>query len=91
MLIDLNPRTLFSSHGPPITDPITKLQETIGHRLWREEKVLEAWNNGLRDPLQMLPAVYADVAPAAYPLAERQLIAHLDRLRRLGRIERESV
>jgi hypothetical protein len=34
----------------------------------------------------MLPAVYDDVPQEAWPLAERQILAHLERLRRAGRI-----
>ena len=32
----------------------------------------------------MLPTVYDDVPPQAWPLAERQILAHLDRLRKQG-------
>ncbi|HEY8020778.1 MAG TPA: hypothetical protein VIH93_06740 [Thermoanaerobaculia bacterium] len=34
----------------------------------------------------MLPRVYDDVPEQAYPLAERQVLAHLERLRRAGKI-----
>ena len=34
----------------------------------------------------LVPDVYADVAPALFPLAERSLIAHLVKLEKDGRI-----
>ncbi|HEX3553295.1 MAG TPA: MBL fold metallo-hydrolase [Thermoanaerobaculia bacterium] len=86
-LADLHPRTLFPAHGPAIQNAVAKLREYIEHRLWREEKVAAAWDQGLRTPGEMLPTVYEDVPKEAYPLAERQILAHLARLRKAGRIE----
>lgn len=83
---DLGPRTLLPAHGPAIRDGIAKLDETIAHRLAREEKVLAAWNAGTREPGEMVALVYEDTPQAAKPLAERQISAHLERLRKLGRI-----
>ncbi len=86
-LADLNPHTLFPAHGPAIQNAVAKLREYIEHRLWREEKVAAAWSQGLRTPGEMLSTVYEDVPKEAYPLAERQILAHLARLRKGGRIE----
>jgi ribonuclease/clavin/mitogillin len=86
-LAALRPATLFPGHGPVIKNAAAKLREYIDHRLWREERILEAWDAGLRQPSEMLPKVYDDVPPQAWPIAERQILAHLERLRRHGRIE----
>jgi glyoxylase-like metal-dependent hydrolase (beta-lactamase superfamily II)/8-oxo-dGTP pyrophosphatase MutT (NUDIX family) len=86
-LASLRPRTLFPGHGPVLKNAVAKLREYIDHRLWREGKVLEAWNSGRRQPSEMLPTVYDDTPKEAWPLAERQILAHLERLRRAGRIE----
>jgi glyoxylase-like metal-dependent hydrolase (beta-lactamase superfamily II)/8-oxo-dGTP pyrophosphatase MutT (NUDIX family) len=86
-LLLLAPSTLFPAHGPPILDAAGKLREYLDHRRWREERVLEAWNAGLREPEAMLPTVYDDAPREAWPLAARQIEAHLRRLRRAGRIE----
>jgi len=79
-------RTLFPSHGAPIVDVAGKLDEYLTHRLERERQVLEGWRSGLRAPREFLPAVYPEVPAPARPLAERQIVAHLERLRRLGEI-----
>jgi glyoxylase-like metal-dependent hydrolase (beta-lactamase superfamily II)/8-oxo-dGTP pyrophosphatase MutT (NUDIX family) len=82
----LRPNTLFPGHGPAIVNGLKKLREYADHRLWREGKVLDAWNEGLREPSEMLPKVYADTPKEAWPLAERQILAHLERLRKDKRI-----
>lgn len=86
-LIAVGPRTLFPGHGPPAAGAVTKLRELIEHRLWRERRILEAWRDGVREPEAMLPRVYDDVPEAAWPLAARQIVAHLERLRRRGLIQ----
>jgi glyoxylase-like metal-dependent hydrolase (beta-lactamase superfamily II)/8-oxo-dGTP pyrophosphatase MutT (NUDIX family) len=85
-LADLAPRTLFPAHGPAIKNAVAKLREYADHRLWREERVAAAWGKGLRTPGEMLSTVYDDVPKEAHPLAERQILAHLERLRRKGKI-----
>jgi glyoxylase-like metal-dependent hydrolase (beta-lactamase superfamily II) len=82
----LEPRTLFPAHGPAVKDAVAKLREYVRHRLWREERILQAWSDGRRQPGEMLPTVYDDVPKEAHPLAERQILAHIERLRRAGRL-----
>lgn len=80
-------RTLFPAHGAPILDVDAKLDEYLAHRLERESQVLEHWRAGLRTPEELVPAVYPEVVDAVRPLAARQIVAHLERLRRRGEIE----
>jgi ribonuclease/clavin/mitogillin len=88
-LASLRPGALFPGHGPVIKNGVAKLREYIDHRRWREESILEAWNAGQRTPAEMLPTVYEDVPPQAWPIAERQILAHMDRLRKHGRLGEE--
>ncbi|MCB9377166.1 MAG: MBL fold metallo-hydrolase [Holophagales bacterium] len=81
-------RTLFPAHGAAILDVDGKLAEYLEHRLAREAQVLELWRAGTREPGEMLAAVYPEVPPAILPLAERQILAHLERLRALGALSR---
>jgi glyoxylase-like metal-dependent hydrolase (beta-lactamase superfamily II) len=85
-LRELAPRTLFVSHGAPFLDSVTKLTEYRNHRLAREAQVLECWEDGVREPRDMIARVYPEIAPAVAPLAERQILAHLVRLENLGRL-----
>jgi len=85
-LRELAPRTLFVSHGAPFLDSVTKLTEYRDHRLEREAQILACWEAGVREPRAMIPRLYPEIVPAVQPLAERQILAHLVRLERLGRI-----
>jgi ribonuclease/clavin/mitogillin len=80
-------RTLFPAHGAPILEVDAKLEEYVAHRLAREGQVLSCWRSGAREPSAMIATVYRDVPAAVHPLAERQIVAHLERLRRRGAIE----
>ncbi len=82
----LGPLTLFPAHGAPAKDGPATLEQLIRHRLWREERILEAWQAGVREVEALVERVYEEVPPPARPLAARQVTAHLERLRRAGRI-----
>jgi hypothetical protein len=85
-LASLRPATLFPSHGPVVRNAVATLRQLVDHRLWREDRVLAAWNEGRRTPEEMLSSVYDDAPKEAWPLARRQIVAHLERLRRHGTI-----
>ncbi|HSL81202.1 MAG TPA: MBL fold metallo-hydrolase [Thermoanaerobaculia bacterium] len=84
-------RTLFPGHGPAIVRPEAALRELVEHRLRREARVLEAWRSGVRRPAEMLPTVYDDAPREAWPLAERQILAHLRRLAQAGAIDAAEI
>ncbi len=86
-VIALEPEILFPAHGPPVRGAVGRLEKLKRHRLEREDQVLEAWRSGLRTPGEMVGGVYAEVPREVHPIAERQILAHLDRLRRHGRID----
>jgi glyoxylase-like metal-dependent hydrolase (beta-lactamase superfamily II)/8-oxo-dGTP pyrophosphatase MutT (NUDIX family) len=86
-ILELAPRTLFPGHGPTFHDATSKLLEYREHRRWREERIFRAWCRGRREVDEMLLEVYDDVPPEAHPLAKRQIVAHLERLAALGRLD----
>ena len=77
---------LFPAHGPVMANAKGKIQEYLDHRMERERKILAAWEGGHREPDAIVRAVYTDVAPAMYGLAERSVVAHLEKLREERRI-----
>jgi len=85
-MAELDPAVLLPSHGSMIANARERLLALHKHRLRREKQVLDAWNQGLRDPVEILPAVYTDIAAHEYPLAERQIAAQIARLQALGQI-----
>ncbi len=82
----LEPELLFPAHGPPVRGAVSRLNKLKRHRLEREQQVLDAWRGGARQPSDMVASIYADVPKIVHPIAERQILAHLERLRRHGQI-----
>jgi endoribonuclease LACTB2 len=77
---------IFGGHGPAIANPQTKLDEYISHRLEREQKILEAVRAGTTTPADIVARVYTDVSPKAHAMAERAVLAHLEKLEADGHI-----
>ena len=75
--------TLLPAHGPAIPDGPGKLREYIAHRTMREARVVAALVSHADASVdELVPEVYADTPKVLWPLAERSLRAHLDKLAR---------
>ena len=77
---------LFGGHGPAVATPYQKIDEYISHRLERERNILEAVRAGATDPKEIVAQVYTDVSPKAHAMAERAVLAHLEKLREDGAV-----
>jgi ribonuclease/clavin/mitogillin len=75
-----NLSVIFGGHGPAIANPHARLAEYISHRLDREGKILQAVREGASSPKDIVAVVYTDVSPKAHALAERAVLAHLEKL-----------
>ena len=75
-----NLTVLFGAHGPAVGGPRAKIEEYIAHRLERETKILAAVRAGFASPREIVARVYTDVHPKAHALAERAVVAHLEKL-----------
>ena len=75
-----NLSVIFGGHGPAIANPYRKIDEYISHRLDREQKILEAVRQGAAAPKDIVVQVYTDVSPKAHVMAERAVLAHLEKL-----------
>ncbi len=81
-----NLAVLLGGHGPAIATPYQKIDEYISHRLEREQNILEAFRAGATTPQEIVARVYTDVSPKAHAMAERAVLAHLEKLRDEGRL-----
>ena len=81
---------LFGGHGPAVANPHEKIDEYIAHRLQREELILAAVREGAATPKEIVVRVYTDVSPKAHALAERAVLAHLEKLDADGLVARTS-
>ncbi len=75
-----NLTVLFGAHGPPIGSARAKIEEYITHRLERETNILAAVRAGAATPTDIVARVYTDVHPKAHAMAERAVLAHLEKL-----------
>lgn len=81
----LAPAAILPGHGPVIDDPLALLQQYIDHRLMREQQVLEYLAQGHHSAADIAAQIYAD-RPEAIGIGTMQIEAHLQKLRREGRI-----
>lgn len=79
-------RTIWPTHGAPITEPEAFLQAYKSHRLAREAQVLERLADGPATIAQMVPILYATVDPRLWPAASLSVHAHLLKLAGEGRV-----
>ena len=77
---------MFGGHGPAIGNPLAKIDEYISHRLEREQNILSAFKAGATSPKEIVAQVYTDVSPKAHAMAERAVLAHLEKLQADGLI-----
>ena len=81
---------LLGGHGPAVAVPYRKIIEYILHRLEREENITGAVRAGASNLKEIVERVYTDVSPKAHAMAERAVLAHLERLRDYGVIDEAS-
>jgi len=85
-LLARDDRVLLPGHGPPILEPRAFTQALLDHRLQREAAILAALGPQPRTSRAVTADLYADVDPRLLRAAERNVIAHLDKLRGEGRV-----
>jgi hypothetical protein len=81
---------LFGAHGPAVGHPRARIEDYIAHRLEREANILAAVREGAGTPPEIVARVYTDVHPKAHAMAERAVIAHLEKLAAENLVTRES-
>ncbi len=79
-------KTLWPTHGPPITDVAPFLAAYRSHRLDRERQILAQLAEGRRSIKEMVPIMYAAVDPRLHPAAAHSVLAHLIHLVRIGQV-----
>jgi glyoxylase-like metal-dependent hydrolase (beta-lactamase superfamily II) len=77
---------LYPGHGPVIDAPDSIIEQYIEHRLERERQITSALSNGAGSVGAVVTAVYHDVDRSLHPLAAVSVMAHLEKLRRDGRV-----
>lgn len=87
---DLAPRTIHPGHGPLVLRAVAKLDAYLEHRAERERAILALLGFGPSTPERLAREIYVDLDPEARPLAERTVLAHLQKLQAEGRVDRDA-
>jgi len=86
----LGAELMCCGHGPVVKEPHRKLQELIDHRREREEQILSFARQG-RDTVQALVrAIYPELDKRLIGMATSQVLSHLSKLEREGRVRTEG-
>jgi glyoxylase-like metal-dependent hydrolase (beta-lactamase superfamily II) len=85
-LRELDLELIAPGHGPLIEQPNAKLDEYLEHRRRREQLLLAALADGLRERQELLERVWGELPPALLPIARLTLEAHLGKLAEEGRL-----
>ena len=85
-----NVTVLLPGHGPAVASPYDKIDQYIQHRLEREANILKAVREGASTPPEIVTRVYTDVNPQALPMAERAVLAHLEKLIEDGLVRQDA-
>lgn len=75
------------THGAPIKNPHRFVRAVKTHRLMRDAQIIEQISKGRTRIEEMVSAMYADVDPRLHKAAALNVLAHLIRLVRIGRIK----
>lgn len=88
-LASLDLKLILSFHGPPITDPKSRIEELLRHRAERDTQVLAALKEGAEDIDAIRDRLYADanLPERRWQAAREQVVAHLIKLEKEGRVE----
>ena len=79
-------RVYWPTHGPPIADPERHVRAFIAHRLEREAQIRAQLGAGVTRIADMVPAMYANVAPALHGAAARSVLAAMIRMVERGEV-----
>lgn len=89
-LLAESPSTIFPAHGPRIDDGRAKIREYIEHRLERERQILAVLAGRPAVVMEIVREVYAAYPAALHAAAGSSVSAHLLKLEREGRVQREG-
>jgi len=85
-LLARDDKTLYPTHGAPVSDPKPFLAAYLEHRYERERQVLTCITDGLDTIPAMVARMYAAVDKGLHAAAARSVLAHLIQLENQGRV-----
>ena len=87
---EIAPKTMYTGHGRPSTEPLARLRELVEHREQRERELVEALRVAPRTVREIREVLYAGLPQARELLAEDQLRTGLAKLIEDGAVRAED-
>jgi glyoxylase-like metal-dependent hydrolase (beta-lactamase superfamily II) len=85
-----NFKTLWPTHGPPITEPGPFIDGYRAHRMERERQILAQLAAGETRIVDMVPKMYVGTDSRLFPAAGRSVLAHLIEMVKDGRVKTDG-
>ena len=86
-LLTYDAKTICPGHGPVIGNPRAKIEGLIEHRQARERQILDLLRDGTDTIEAIFDSLYSGLAPGLHDSARSQILTHLKKLQREGRVE----
>ena len=77
-------------HGPMLRDPRKLVQELKDHRQMRENAIAEKLKEGPANTYTLMDSLYSQVNPRLRRAAERNVLAHLQKMEIEGKVQRDG-
>ena len=90
LLLQRDDKVYWPTHGPAIEQPKAHVQAFIEHRREREEQILQCLDRGISHIQDMVPVMYTDTPEFMYPAAARSVMAAVEYLVSIGKIQVEG-
>jgi glyoxylase-like metal-dependent hydrolase (beta-lactamase superfamily II) len=86
VLLTLRPRLLCPGHGPLVADASRRVRTYIAHRYLRERQIVQKLSLGSKTSAELARVIYPRLDPRLGRAAEGNILAHLQKLEREGRV-----
>ena len=90
LLLKRQDDVFLPGHGPLLRDPRKLVQELKDHRQMRENAIAEKLKEGPADTYTLMDSLYSQVNPRLRRAAERNVLAHLQKMEIEGKVQRDG-